>query len=330
MRSAIRASVAVVAASIALSGCIEEFDPASRIDNARPLGVRVSVVDEPSRAWPRDGESIEVSWLVAQPKEAAPLTWAFVVCPAAPTSTGPALCSAAPLAVPCAGEPSNDAPRFTVSLPTNGLEESDRLAMFGLICAGGTLPFGCVDGVPQLPAGGGGSPLSLESFDDLNCIGDGSARMLVTSSIPIQRGETTNQNPVVEDVRLAGQVWPEPTDAMLNGPVEGCPAEGELVVSRSTPEVELAIRVPASSLEAYRSADGARELRESILVSHYVTAGELANQYSFIDPGATEATISWKPPTGSVVGGGLRVRFFFIIRDGRGGSDWWVRTACVM
>lgn len=316
--------VVAFTAALASSGCVEEFDPASRIDYSRPLGVRVEVAGDPERAWAMPGETIRASWLVAQPEEAAPLTWAFVVCPGAATGGGPEICAGPPIQLPCAETPSNAAPSFEVELPAAALEGSDRVAMFGLICVGGTLPFECSgEGLPSIPEGGG----SLDAFE---CIGDGAERLLVTTSIPVQLGTTTNRNPAIAELTLAGQAWPEPTAEMLDGPVEGCPAEGELEVTRRTPEVEIALAVPPESVETYRSSDGDEELIERLLVSHYVTAGELDTQYSYFDSGATEITLPWTPPTGStVVEQGLRVRFYFIVRDGRGGAVWRVRTVCV-
>lgn len=72
--------------------------------------------------------------------------------------------------------------------------------------------------------------------------------------------------------------------------------------------------------------------REALLLSHFVTAGELDRAFSRIDPteraDPTNIEVTWKAPP--VAAGEQRaVTFHFVIRDGRGGNDWASRTLCV-
>jgi hypothetical protein len=80
--------------------------------------------------------------------------------------------------------------------------------------------------------------------------------------------------------------------------------------------------------------DGAeREPGESIMLSTIVTDGELDRQYSAFDPDEVppkEARVPWMPPpSGSVPSGGRVVRFYAVLRDGRGGASFGRFAVCV-
>ena len=68
------------------------------------------------------------------------------------------------------------------------------------------------------------------------------------------------------------------------------------------------------------------ELREVLLVSHHATAGELERQFGVLDDDETPSPFSWKP---AELTERTTVRFYFGLRDQRGGADFLVRDVCV-
>lgn len=72
------------------------------------------------------------------------------------------------------------------------------------------------------------------------------------------------------------------------------------------------------------SADPARE---SLQLSHFASAGDLSHAFPQLiasDP-ANRVSFRWTAPSNAPAGGRL-VRFWFVARDGRGGSDFTERA----
>lgn len=73
------------------------------------------------------------------------------------------------------------------------------------------------------------------------------------------------------------------------------------------------------------------DAREALLLSHFVTGGDLERAFSGIAGDVAEAPaveVAWTAP--EVAAGEQRsVTFHFVVRDGRGGSDWTSRRVCV-
>jgi hypothetical protein len=71
------------------------------------------------------------------------------------------------------------------------------------------------------------------------------------------------------------------------------------------------------------------ELTEEIQVSWLADGGGYETSFSFISEPANSVLTSWQPPAG-VPDDGQLVRFTFVIRDGRGGTDWAERGLCIL
>ena len=77
---------------------------------------------------------------------------------------------------------------------------------------------------------------------------------------------------------------------------------------------------------ALRLDDAMRDPGESLLLSHFVTAGELDRTYSSLEPNeAAPKTVEvpWTPPADA-----RDVKVYFVLRDGRGGTAFATRTIC--
>ena len=59
--------------------------------------------------------------------------------------------------------------------------------------------------------------------------------------------------------------------------------------------------------------------------------GDFPGAYSFFDDTPNTPTIKWTMPArGAIADDGLLVRFWFVLRDGRGGSSYVQRAICVV
>ena len=124
-----------------------------------------------------------------------------------------------------------------------------------------------------------------------------------------------NRNPSIKrDARLwlGNEPWPESPPGECKGPS----------VSGSEP-VDVRLLLPQDARES--TADGAEEL----LVSHLATAGAFDSLFSVIerDAESLELTVAWNPAEDAPAQG--EVRFDFVVRDQRGGTDWIERCAHV-
>jgi len=282
-----------IACTAALAACGPTFDPASLIDTTRVLGARVEVAGAPDRASPRAGETVDVTWLVTSPAATPPLRWAFAVC----TPAGGLGCASEPLAV---FEGTDVPPRLSFAVPP--ATSATSLIVYGALCAGGD---------------------AMSAFDpqSATCTGDGTTALL---TIPLQLGDDANHNPTADrGFTFDGQPWPATGDPCATGPR----------VTAGTQDHVLGNLTDASDRERYPTAS-ATPARESLQISQLTTAGTLQAQFSFVEATDERATTTvertWDAPEADeVAAGGLAVTFTFVVRDGRGGTDWTTRAACV-
>lgn len=328
-----------------LVACSESFPPASKVTDLRVVGARVEVEGAPGRANPSPGDDIEVSMLVIDQGPLPSLTWSFVACVPAPTRIGPPICR--DVIEPCdgcVGPPPDDedalpAPRFQVPSEAE-LEaaEADGVVLQGVVCT---------DGVPSTDAI---ARFLLGETDDLEPCEphppDPDAPpppepegRFVTVQIPIERDtEDPNLHPGIESVRLNGPDWPPPYNEGVprDAPLTGCAAEltdeerGRQPVAGSAPST-INLSVPFDDFQSF-TVDGV-DLTEEIQVSWLADGGGFEVSFSFIakpteDRPGTILT-QWQPFPSASEDGSL-VRFNFVIRDGRGGTNWVERGLCVL
>lgn len=291
-----RALVSLIA--LGLLGCDDPLAYPQDIDRMRVLGARVSVDGDASRAWPEPGEAVSLEWLVADPEPSPPLGWYFEACPAHATSRGTPACAGDVFSSGAAPALSPALPRFDFVLPG---APGERVLVRGLVCR---------DALPQ----------SLGT----SCPGD---REQVMFDLAVGGPERQNANPTLADASLflGEEPWPEATPAEL---AEKSCAPGDLSVP-SGEERTLRVQLDESDREPLDDPTGLGPPREPLLVSHFATHGRLSRPLSVIEGDATGLSVSvpWRAPGDAA---GERVRFYFVVRDGRGGADWSARTLCLL
>ncbi len=283
--------------SLSLVACDDPLAEAQRIESTRVLGARLAAGGDPTRAWPAPGEAASLEWLVADPRPAPELGWKLAVCIAAPTSRGIPLCEEPAFIETSSAGLDVVPPRIDFETPVSAtLGERHQLLAYGAICS---------DAEPDLR-----TPLEQSS-----CEGDLS---LVVFPVEVER-DAGNSNPSISDevILLDGVEWAPATnesDTCLPGDADPSlpllPANGK-----------------SHSIHIQLSPDD-READEELWVSQFSTRGRLDRPLSVVPSEASSLSVDTKweaPPSSS---SGHVVRFWFVVRDLRGGVDWTVRTVC--
>lgn len=332
--------------------CGDSLAPPSSVTDLRVVGARVELEADPDRANPSPGDLLQVTQLVidrgAPPSDAPEvpaltpplLQWTLVACVPVPTTIGPPICLD-PIA-PCDGcvatPPENPLAIPRTSFTTPSQEELDAagastVLVQGVICGNGVPS---EDAILRFLAG--------ETDDLVPCEGPPTIPdvpiegRFVTVQIPIETDPSDpNLNPDLSDVLLNGASWPPPYDQGVprDAPRTGCASD----LQDLTPEQRAAhprAGEPGSSIELYVTSDSLQtytiddvEQTEQIQVSWLADGGSFETSFSFIVSPATSVLTQWAPPSGVDEEGRL-ARLTFVIRDGRGGTDWVERGLCIL
>lgn len=294
---------AALLVAVSTWGCDDPLKKNELVEEPRVLGARIEVEGAPERAAPFPGESATVRFLVAAPELEPALGYAFVACHSAPANVGLPSCEAAPFAQNERLEPGPGAPVMSFQLPEPGSAKA-RLLVKGVICPNGAPlvsddPGRCASGDHPLP-------VSFEA----ELASDGDA----------------NRNPSFATATLGfdGESLPE---MELSA---DCAGSGLLEVSGKSKH-RIRFEFPDSARDPVPQENDYDPDRESLLVSHFSSGGELARAFSPIpyDRPEVSAEVEWEAPDSAGTAGVL-VRFWFVIRDLRGGSDFIERAVCVV
>ena len=284
-------SAIVSLALLALAGCGEPLKHLELIEDLRVLGARVEVENAPQRAAPRAGERATVRWLVASPEPAPSFGWALEACFSGSAETGIPSCGSPAFAAAESAGPATGEPSLSFDVPADSAAGA-RIVIQGEVCSEGP------------PCADIGTDVVL-SF----ALGD------------------ENTNPELEDDSLAldGAVLPA-ADLIADGACGRVPS-----VQAGSGEHQLSLRIDDTDRDPQAAATPLDPPNESLQVTHFSTAGELDSAFSAVDGAAALAPASaqWVAPV-SAPPEGLLVRFFFVARDFRGGSDWLERGVCVV
>jgi hypothetical protein len=287
------------------------------VNRPRVLGVRIDVEGDPARAEPRPGESVTLRWLVVPGGDA----WmsALTACVAAPANTGFPGCAEAPFAFAPPGTPS-PSPSFALSVPVGAAGRSILVA--GVLCA---------NGVPTLPE---------EGLPD--CEGEDATTERVIFTFDVAGDAPPNQHPswAEQTFTIDEQAWDAPPAEL---PTSGCAAvAGAPALPRITRRIEdepstITFTTRAEDRETYDELvlgemPTFETRREDLRITHAATGGFFPRLSTEVfDDEAPTPNVPWRHPTEEEVPeDGLTVRFWFVMRDGRGGMDWIERAACVV
>jgi hypothetical protein len=283
----------LIATSLALAGCDDPLLEAEHISHTRVLGARVEAGGDPTRAWPRPGEPAHMTWLVADPRPSPDLGWRFSVCAAAEKTRGIPECAAPAFADLGSNGLSPALPEIDFTVPdATTLGGAKELLVAGAICS--------------------------DEEPTTKCEGDGAS---VVFEIPLELSLPGNRNPSISDeiVLLDGAEWAPADPAWLA--LDACAATD---VAPSLPVV--AANGGGHAISITLSEDD-RDANEELWISRFSTRGDLDGVLSVIAPGdSLGVKTTWKAPD-SITDGRV-VRFWFVVRDLRGGVDWAIRTLC--
>jgi hypothetical protein len=273
------------------------------IEETRALGARVEVVGDATRASPAPGEAGNFRLFVAAPNGAPNLAYAFTLCGVTPTNSGFPPCKTAPFASVIQGQPSTLDPALDFQVPADlDVQATPHGFVSGVICPDGDAEADANGGAHC--AAGPSDPVGFE-FDFAG------------------PGED-NGNPTLsaDSVTLDGAAW-APNDATA-----GCGAS-PTVSAGSTRSI--GVKLQASDFDSLVQRSAEDPARETLLVSHFSSAGKLAHTLASLTPDTPELTseVSWQaPPTADPAGSA--VHFYFVVRDARGGEDFATRALCVV
>jgi hypothetical protein len=157
--------------------------------------------------------------------------------------------------------------------------------------------------------------------------------LLSTMGIFVGTSESTNLNPSFASVGVdfddaTWPTWIEPSESS-----SVCLDHAALTptVTADGAAHHIALGLPKDLAEPLSPLTSHSATSETITLSHYTTAGDLERAFSAVDitlP-APQVTVTWTAPA-NVPADGQLVRFHFVLRDGRGGTDWTTRALCVV
>jgi len=307
-----RASILLCA--LFAGGCGDELRLAQSIEETRVLAARSETQGAPERAWPAPGEGVVVRHFVVDPDERAPLSWALGVCPRDASSSSVARCAGPVFAESVQTAPVLGEPSVSAVVPAEAqLGETRQLLVFGILC----------------PRSDVSVPASLAAAwpEHLRCAAPKVSGTRVETTLPLQLGNDGNRNPSLADdeIELGGQIWADPGDPWALA--AECAGSGLPEVHAGSNDVPIRLVFTGDDREPI--GDG----REALSIGTFSTGGELERAFSFVesdDPtNPPIVRVGWKVP-GTAPSAGRLVRFHFVLRDGRGGTDWTTRALCVV
>lgn len=300
----------LIAASLAISiGCEDPLVEPEQIVDMRVLGAKATTVGDSSRATPRPGEEVRVSWLVVGPGGPVETSHAFRACVAEATTSGYARCRDE-IDEASAPDASVATPAISFPVPAaDALLPGDRLGVLGVVCDGG-------------------APSLADPFESSGCGPAAAKATLASFEIEIltePEEENHNPEPPATALRFDGQIWaPIPTRAVA--PV--CPpGDGEATVVVLADGAAHTIEIDPSGLRE-PTAEGL----ETLEIAHFVTGGDLARHFSAVEPDEPEPpaarSVTWTAPASAQ--SPFVVHFYAVVRDLRGGVGFDHRAICVL
>jgi hypothetical protein len=313
--------------TVATLGCGPAPAPGSRISATRVLGARVETAGDPTRVWPRPGETALLTWLVVGPAAPRPLAWSFfaVACPHDRDTFG---CvqrqPRTPVATTSGASDGSAPPTFELVVPDAaalGAVGADRLVVGGVICAGGAV----LD--PEAAAWSRCQTSAGQVVDEAD----------VLQTIALAVDAEGNAPPTLTDDPFTWDDVPwtaGASDSVTAGGGGACADDATLPrVAWGEDPHRVIVTADAADRDALDSVDPPR--REGLQLSAFATHGSFESQFAGVATTDAAATtplrVDWTPPSESDVPAvGFTVRFTFVLRDLRGGIDWQTRTVCLL
>jgi hypothetical protein len=280
-----------------LLGCDDPLKTVELVEEPRVLGAHVEVADEPGRAAPAPGESARVTFLLASPSLSQTVGFSLAACAAAPRRSARTECAGDGFAVVSSADGELPGASLDFTVPDD-FDPAGRLAVLGTLCPSG-------------------SP----SEDGKSCDGP-ELGLPVTLELELSRDGDVNLNPTLEPESLSfdGASWPDVSA------VDGdCGGQGYVEVAPSSKH-DFEIALSEDDRDRVPHPQSLDPTRESLQLSHFTTGGDLSRAFESVAWDSRELVrrSTWTAPKTP----GL-VRFWLVLRDLRGGSDFVERDVCV-
>jgi hypothetical protein len=298
---------------VCCSACDDPLVDPQTVIELRILGARVRAAEEPERAQLDREESATVDWLVVadQPRE---FSARGVFCRAAPTALGVPRCDGEPFAEFVADGDSGAPVSAGFTLPAVLRRGDEWLGWLGL----------CEDSVPEFLAAGNGFECGP---------GDIAKSAFYRSTIASDATEASgdlNTNPNTNDDTL----WFDDAPWLDSDPGLELPCgQTELPSLRAGRSAQIRFELGGDDRDALHTTEDsyAAPPREALVFTHVATHPGLDRAFSAIEDDDTELDFDVDfrlPEQDSFASFGERVRFYLVVRDGRGGVDWLDRAFC--
>lgn len=298
---------------LALCGsCGGNFEEPWFISSPRVVGAKTQAVADRARSSLAPGEEAEVSFLVANPEQKN-LSGVFLLCPEVSISRTFSVCKGLPQLFP-AQAPSNLLSRLQFTVPSaEALVGTENLLLVGVICE---------DEMPTVDASQlqGMSAANADPTKVLYCSSRektvDNVYMLIDLVVEEGAEKDINASPSFAsvEVKLADQVWGSN--------------------SRDCTQTISARVDPGDAYQVHIAWNpGWAEAEETMLFSHFTNKGKLDKKFTVVEPGVTpennEIKVVLTMPT-EIPSEGERIHFWTVLRDKRGGVDWFERTLCIV
>jgi hypothetical protein len=284
----------VVPVLVMLASCDDSIVKGWLVNRPRVLAARVEASGDANRASLAPSEHATISWLLAVPDGTPHTAWAYAACAPPIGNLAAPRCDGPVLA---SGTGAADGEIVPMDLVAPGGDEVLVLATF-------------------CPAG----RASLDPSTFTGACDTGTDALLASLNVRgASAGANANPRPP-SNVRFGTAPIPADDRTPPNATCDAAP---------SAPVVAPGVRVTF----AYALEDADREPGESLVLSVTTTAGKLDHQFYALDPSEPAPKAiedEWTPPSDDEVApGGRIVRFYFVLRDGRGGAGFTRLAVCV-
>jgi len=287
----------VYAIGLVSLGCDDPLESVELIDELRVLGGRVEVTGDPGRAAPAPGERATVRLLVAAAELEPAFGFALAACSAAPRNGARGRCVSPPFAEIFVENAEAAAPELELEVPAD-VDPSGRVLVWGVVCPNGSPR----PDRARCDGSDPGTPVQLE--------------------LELAHAGDVNLNPELQASSIAfdDEQWPE-----LTAIERACTGLGSIAVAPGSSHT-ISVTLDESDRDALPRPTELDPARESLQLSHFVSAGDITRAFESIAWDSDELTrqVSWTAPSTP----GL-VRMWLMLRDFRGGGAFTTRSVCV-
>jgi hypothetical protein len=285
-------------------GCADPLKTESSIQETRVLGARVEVAGDPTRGSPAPGESARLDVFVAAPNGAPSVGYAVSLCAVVPSNTGFPSCVGAPFASAFQADPALGDPQLDFEVPAD-LDVS-------------ATPHGFASGI-VCPS----SSAELTSDGGARCAHDPSDEFAFEFDFAGPGEDNNNPTFTADSLTLDEATWaPNAADA-------SCP--GTVPEVHAASKHSFGVHLQDTDFDSLVQMSSEDPTRETLLVSQFSDAGTLLHTFASLTPDtpALESDVEWDAPS-KTDGDGTVVRFYFVVRDSRGGEDFATRALCLV